>query len=230
MNTRQTVIDEVRLIAELNRREKTIQQRHNDAIQAVVNAFRGFDRIEALRQFECCLKWNELDELVKQWAKSLSNTSLVTYVCDGWFLQDLIRDLTPGADEEITHVTGARVGSVRVLSRLCRLTVQNKTPVFAKATARSCADTEIEILEHGNMLHAMAHSHPGEGAVATHPSSIDVNYLGRIQRVGSDAIGIIITRDGWVRFYSVVKPFRVVVMGSGVTQVEEHVFHIALSD
>jgi len=230
MNAHRTTIETVTLVAELNRREKAIQQQHGEAIQAMTNAFRGFDRTEAERRFGLCLMWNELHELVSQCVKSLTDPSLITYVCDGWFLQDLIRHLTPGTDEEITHITGARIGPVRVLSRICRLTAQTKTPVFAKGTAKSCANAEIEILEHGNVLHAMAHSHPGQGAVATHPSSIDVNYMGRIQRVGADAIGIIITRDGWVRFYSVVKPFRVFVMGSGVTQVEEHVLHIALSD
>ena len=73
----------------------------------------------------------------------------------------------------------------------------------------------------------MAHSHPGRGAAATHESSIDVNYLGGIQRGGTDVIGIIVTRDGFVRFFSVEKPFQVLVQGSGVTQIEEHVFQIA---
>jgi hypothetical protein len=108
------------------------------------------------------------------------------------------------------------------------LHTDKKSPVYAKGTAKSCADAEIEILEHGNSLHAMAHSHPGRGPSATCPSGIDINYLGRIQSIGSEAIGVIITRDGFVRFFTVTKPFRVLVTGTGITQLEEYVYQVSL--
>jgi len=216
----------VSLIAEFQRRNYTIQEQQGAIWQAMQEALKRWDRDTAQRLFEVSLRWNELHELVADWRDSLTEPGLNTYVIDAWFAQDLIRHLTPGKDEEITHVTGPRVGSVRVLSRLCQMKTETKTTVYARATAQSCADTEIEILEHGNLLHAMAHSHPGKGAAATQPSSIDMNYLGKIQRAGSEAIGIIVTRDGWLRFFSVVKPFRVFVMGVGAVQTEEYVFHI----
>jgi hypothetical protein len=52
------------------------------------------------------------------------------------------------------------------------------------------------------------------------------NYLGRIQRAGADVIGIIVTRDKFVRFFTVEKPFQVWVQGNGVSQIEENVFRI----
>jgi hypothetical protein len=55
-----------------------------------------------------------------------------------------------------------------------------------------------------------------------------VNYLGKIQRAGADVVGIIVTRDSFVRFFTVEKPFQVLVLGNGVTQVEEYVFQITL--
>ncbi|MGZ5527446.1 MAG: hypothetical protein ACXWJB_02130, partial [Limisphaerales bacterium] len=85
-----------------------------------------------------------------------------------------------------------------------------------------------EILDKGNRLHVMAHSHPGRGVGATHESSIDVNYLGKIQRAGADVVGIIVTRDGFVRFFTVTKPFQVWIQGSGVTQVDDYVYKIEL--
>lgn len=101
---------------------------------------------------------------------------------------------------------------------------------YARATARSCTETLADIVEKGNTLHVMAHSHPGLGAAATHESSIDINYLGNIQRAGADVVGIIVTRDGFVRFFTVVKPFEVWVQGNGAIQVEEDVFQITLQD
>jgi hypothetical protein len=230
MSGSQKISEVVGLIAEIDRRQKSTQEEQAAIMQAMQDALKKWDRDRAQQLFNLYLRWNELHELASRWADSLAQPSVNTYVMDAWFAQDLIHELTPGPDEEITHVTGARVGPVRILSRICRLTAQTKTVVFARATAKSCADTEIEILEHGNMLHAMAHSHPGRGAGATQPSGIDINYLGGIQRVGSEAIGIIVTRDGWVRFFSVIKPFRVFVMGAGVTQTEENVYHVTLPD
>jgi hypothetical protein len=230
MNGSQKIGELVGLIAEIQRRRDAIQLQQAAIMQEMQDALRRWDREDAQQLFSLYLRWNELHELAAQWCDSLARPQLNTYVVDGWFLEDLIHHLTPGPDEEIAHVTGARVGAVRMLSRICQLTTESKTMVYARGTARSCADTEIEILEHGNLLHAMAHSHPGGGADATHPSSIDINYLGTIQRVGSEAIGIIVTRDGWVRFFTVTKPFRVFVMGAGVTQTEEYVFHVTLSD
>ena len=230
MSGSQKISESVGLVAEVQRRHDDIQLQQAAVMQEMQDALKRWDRPAAQQLFNLYLRWNELHELASQWRDSLARPQLNTYVVDGWFLEDLIHHLTPGPDEEVAHVTGARVGAVRMLSRICQLTTESKTMVYARATAKSCADAEIEILEHGNLLHAMAHSHPGQGAAATHPSSIDINYLGNIQRVGSEAIGIIVTRDGWVRFFSVIKPFRAFVMGAGITQTEEHVFHVTLSD
>src|SRR5690242_2669216 len=134
------------------------------------------------------------------------NAIPLTYVAESWFLQDLVRHLTPGPDEEMAYVTGPALGKLRILSRICGITPAQQSPVYALGKARSCADALIEMLDKGSPLHSMAHSHPGVGPQATFPSSIDVRYLGGIQRASAEAVGIIVTRDGCVRFFSVCKP------------------------
>jgi len=230
MNDSQILGEVVRLIANVQQHCDTIEKQQSAIWKAMQEALKHWDRTTAQRLFELSLHWNELHEMAADWRDSLTEPGLNTYVVDTWFIQDLIRHLTPGRDEEITHVTGPRVGPARVLSRICQIRAETKSLVYARASAQSCADTEIEILEHGNLVHAMAHSHPGSGAGATHPSSIDTNYLGTIQRIGAEAIGIIVTRDGWVRFFTVTKPFRIFVMGDGFVQKEEYVFHVTPTD
>ena len=115
------------------------------------------------------------------------------------------------------------------MSRICAVEPQRQSPVYAKGKAQSCSDVLIEILERGQRLYAVAHSHPGSGPEATHESSTDVKYLGRIQRAGADAIGVIVTRDGYVRFFSVEKPFEVEIQGKGITHVSEDVVRVALA-
>lgn len=106
--------------------------------------------------------------------------------------------------------------------------MEQQSLVYAKANAQSCSDVLIDLFERGYKLQIMAHSHPGRGPEATCPSSIDINYLGKIQEAGSDAVGLIVTRDGYVRFFSVYTEYEVSIKGKGVKYVEENVFKIPL--
>lgn len=228
MNTNQSPINVTELVAELAIRKNVIDEHYMASSKAMLDALNRYEWQKARSQFDLCLEWNQLRKLALNWTTSLGNQKQPALAVDAWFLRDLIRYLTPGRDEEIAHVTGVRMGNVRVLSRICSIKADKKSPIGVEANAKSCADTEIEILQNGNRLHAMAHSHPGNGIGATRPSSIDINYLGTIQQVGSEAIGIIVTRDGYVGFFTVSKPFRVIVVGNGVKQEEEYVFRVSL--
>ena len=126
-----------------------------------------------------------------------------TYVADTRFLRDLIQCLTPGPDEEIAYVTGVKLGTLRVLSRIVPLGLAQQSPVYALSDRASTADALLSMLHDGNILHVMSHSHPGGGPSATFPSSIDLNYLRRVQRSGAQVIGLIVTRDGCVRAFSI---------------------------
>jgi hypothetical protein len=217
------------MAVELAVRESAVKKRQEESVQATLNALKQWRRDKAREFFELSLAWNQLSEFMDDWKRSLSNGRL-NYVVDTWFLQDLIWHLTPNQDEEITYVTGVSFGRMKILSRVCGVTLEKQSAIYARATSKSCTETLATILDKGNTLHVMAHSHPGRGAGATRESSIDVNYLGRIQRAGADVVGIIVTRDGFVRFFTVDKPFRVWVQGNGATQIEEDVFQIALPE
>jgi len=222
------ITDLVKLAAELATRESLVKRREMELLQSTLGALKQWQRDRAGQLFEISLAWNQIHEFVNAWRTSLTTKGGLIYVVDSWFLQDLIRCLTPRQDEEIAYVTGINLGRVKFLSRICSVTLEQQSVVYARATARSCADTLADLLDHGMQLLAMGHSHPGGGAAATHESSIDVNYLGRIQKAGADVIGLIVTRDGFVRFFTVEKLFQVLVLGNGANQVEEYVFQIAL--
>lgn len=150
-----------------------------------------------------------------------------TFVLESFFLRQLITALTPGADEEMNFLTGPKIGPIRIVSRLAApVALNQQSPVFVRASARSVADVLIPIIEQGAELHICAHSHPGGGAGATTPSGTDIECLGRLQKNGSPAIGCIVTRDGYVRFFSVSTIFHVLVLGTGVREVSNNVFHL----
>lgn len=151
-----------------------------------------------------------------------------TFVIESFFVRELITILTRGLNEEMHFLTGPKIGPIRIVSRWARPpSLDEQSPVFVRATAKSVADVLIPIIEQGAELHICAHSHPGGGLGATTPSGTDIECLGKLQRSGSQAIGCIVTRDGHVRFFSVSTNFHAMVLGSGVKEITKNVFHIA---
>lgn len=185
-----------------------------------------FEHSSANETYELIKEWNHLHKILRSSIGITADPGALMIVVEAWFLRDLIRYLTPRMDEEVVYVTGPEHDGMRTLSRMCTFALDRQSPVYARGNAKACSDALIEMSQNGNTLGGIAHSHPGSGAGATHPSPIDTNHLGKLQQTGSRAIGIIVTRDGHVRFFTVNKPFRVTVLGEGVKYVEENVYQI----
>ncbi len=184
---------------------------------------------EALICTEQLQQWGVVSEAVQAWTDQQDGAHPCYHV-DAWFLRDLIRYLTPGPDEVITYVTGNRLTPRdRVLHRWCPVRHARQSSARAIADRQSCSDVLIEIEQRGLLLEAMAHSHPGRGAAATTPSEIDFNYIRAMEAAGAQVLGIIVTRDGYVRFYTLNQPFTVEMHGNGVTYVDESICRIDLA-
>lgn len=153
------------------------------------------------------------------------------FVAEAVFMRELTAVLTTDANEQMYFLTGPKLGPIRTISRWARhAALEKQSPVFVRASARSVASVLIPIIEQGAELHVIAHSHPGSGAGATTPSSTDIECLGKLQRSGSQAIGCIVTRDHFIRFFSVERNFHVLVLGTGVIEVSKNVFRITTED
>lgn len=158
----------------------------------------------------------------------ITSPSSNTFVFETFFLRKLIAALTIDKNEQLYFLTGPKVGSTRIVCRWAEcFPLAKQSTVSAAASARSVADALIPIIEQGSELHVVAHSHPGRGAGATYPSHIDINCASQLEKSGSPAIGCIVTRDGYIRFFSASTRFEVKVVGAGFTQVERVVFYVA---
>src|SRR5690349_8023452 len=59
-----------------------------------------------------------------------------TFVMESFFAIDLIRSLTPGANEEMHFLTGPKLGPIRIVSRRATAPQLDKqSPVFVRASA-----------------------------------------------------------------------------------------------
>jgi len=219
-------LNSLRLKVLLSRQLLNVTESEKRVKQKVLSALDGCKRGIAEQYFPILLEWNDLRKATAMAIDRVSNVSLLTYVVDSWFLQDLLDILTPDSNEVPVYITGPEVGGIKILSRICRFTLDHRSVIRAQGNPRACSDALIDINDHGNALHAMAHSHPGAGAEATHESGIDTKYLGNIQKAGADTIGLILTRDGHVRFFSVHREFQVFVRGKGINHVQKNVYKL----
>lgn len=206
-----------------------VREKEENLNQAMLDAFKNCRREQAKEYFELALKYNELYEISEHAKNFTSQKRNVTFLLDYWFLQDLIRYLTPKADEVVVYVTGNDSGNLRMPHRICPVAMEKQSVVYARGSARSCADVLIDLHERNYRLQLVAHSHPGSGPGATSPSGIDINYLAKIQNAGSDAVGLIVTRDGYLRFFTVYAEFEVSIKGKEVQYVGDNVFKIPLA-
>ncbi len=163
---------------------------------------------------------------------NLNTGGIPIFLTDAWFLRDCIKHHTPLEDEVGSYLTGQRIDNIHLLSRICLVEAQLQSPVRFIGTNKSSASRLIEILDNGNRLQATFHSHPGSGPSATAPSSIDRRYMGNLQKRGAAVLGLICTRDGYIRAYSPLMRFVFLVQGNGVDSVpgEDHVIKVTLED
>jgi len=150
-----------------------------------------------------------------------------TYLVAASFLRDAFRTLTKTHDEALVYATGPEDGKrLFALTRLVTFELAKSSAAYASPDPASQSDALAQLDADGERLLATIHSHPGSGARATTPSCVDLATQETLERYGYPTIGVVCSRDGYVRFYVVNRPFRVFVSGAGVERVEERLYRL----
>jgi hypothetical protein len=149
------------------------------------------------------------------------------YLASASFLKTTFESLTVTPDEHLVYATGPEDGKQAfALTRLVTFELAEQSPVCAKPEPMSQLNALMELDRSGERLLAVLHSHPGNGEDATNASSDDLTTQEGLEKMGYPAIGAIFSRDGFVRFFSVNRPFRVAVSGTGVEKVGDRVYRV----
>jgi proteasome lid subunit RPN8/RPN11 len=149
------------------------------------------------------------------------------YLVSSSFLREASDFLTETEDERLVYATGPEDGTrLFALTRLVMFELAEVSVVGAAPEPASQLQALAELEENGERILATLHSHPGKGAGATTPSSTDLSTQEGLEKLGYPAIGVVFSRNGFIRFYSRDLPFRVVVSGTGIEPVEEHLFRL----
>ena len=151
-----------------------------------------------------------------------NKTAIPTYLLSTLTILEACGVLTKTADEDLRFATGVVVAPMKyAVTRLLQFELKRKSAVAAEGEQQAVNRLLIGLHNHDHKLFMTWHSHPGSGANSTTPSSIDMDFHRRLEVGNYPVIGGIVNRQGYVRFFSYKRPFRVSIYGKGMEVVDE---------
>lgn len=149
-------------------------------------------------------------------------TTIPTYLLSPLTIQEACEVLTKTADEDLRFATGLVVAPMKyAVTRLLQFELKRKSAIAAEGDQQAVTRLLIWLHNHDHKLFMTWHSHPGSGANSTTPSPIDMDFHRRLEVGNYPVIGGIVNRQGYVRFFSYKRPFRVSIYGKGMEVVDE---------
>jgi hypothetical protein len=148
------------------------------------------------------------------------------YAVSSLFLTDCFSKLTADRNEQFFFITGSEVEGVMVLDQCAEFAHQRRTPMGVVADMPSTHGVLIKLEQFRHRLLAHFHSHPGNGAEATHPSGTDENFQKRLESAGHVAVMAIFSRDGFIRFVRMDQNLELEIFGEGVEKHAQNVYRL----
>lgn len=172
-----------------------------------------------------------------------SNDRPTRFIIDSLFLESSYRYLCLRGESHSTtrleafhFVAGVRaMPSVYVFGHVVPVTFELQTSTRVRVSGRSSI-TAFERLDRVGMpVVGHAHTHPGRGPQATHPSITDRRFQDDLERGGHIAVGAIFAagtaNEAFVRFFAGgKKPFEIEMHGANIEEIESHVYRLRLAD
>ncbi len=136
--------------------------------------------------------------------------------------------------ERMMLLGGSQADALTRVSSSWEVTGLNRSVVHVNASSALLARTLLDFEASGVRLVAWLHSHPGRGAMATHPSETDWRQDADFRRdFGNLVVGFIATEDGCIRAWGralAEGAIKLTFQGSSVEFIpgEAHVYHLAV--
>jgi proteasome lid subunit RPN8/RPN11 len=166
-------------------------------------------------------------------AKGVTRTSPPNIIIPTDLLMSAWRQLFPA--ERMVVFGGRADGDDVLVTSYVDVTEPNPSAVHVRACPQKLAQALIDFERTSAHLSLWMHSHPGEGARATHPSRIDRDQEESLRHHYSQRlVSLIAVRDGYVRVWGQAPAQGVVAVrfnGSGLETdpEEQHVYRLALA-
>lgn len=148
--------------------------------------------------------------------------TVATYMMSSLTIQEACAILTKTDDEDLRFATGLAIAPMEyAITRFLGFELKRKSAVFAEGEQEAVARLMIGLHHADHKLFMTWHSHPGSGAESTQPSPVDLDFHTRLESGNYPVIGGIVNRQGYVRFFSHKRPFKISIYGKGVEVIDE---------
>ena len=167
----------------------------------------------------------------REWMNELTSDSekgvcCHKYITSSLFLHRCYSYLKRFHTEAVHFVTGPQVNATYVLDTLLAFKMSKRSWGMALGDVRDTHHLLQGLDTYGQALTGYFHTHPGRGPSATHPSGTDLAMQKKLEQAGYPAIGAVFARDGFVRFFSLNRRFRIEVWGLRIDQEGECVYRL----
>lgn len=170
-----------------------------------------------------------LDEIAAE-LQAKHRASVPRFVVSSYFLHECFKKLTADHSEQFSFITGVELDGTLVLNQLLELEHDKRNVLGVTANSGFTHRLLITLERFKHRLLAHFHSHPGNGADATHPSGTDERFQKRLEQAGHLAVAAIFSRDGFIRFFRMDDKFEIEVFGEGVQKHEHNIFQLTNLD
>lgn len=171
-----------------------------------------------------------LDSLTRIENEKPAQTSGHRYVVSSMFLHECFKDLTADRDEQFFFITGSEVEGKFVLDQKAEFEHTKRSMIGVTGNMSATHRLLIRLEQFGHRLLAHFHSHPGNGAEATHPSGTDERFQKRLEDAGYPTVAAIFSRDGYVRFLRLDENLRIEIHGTGVEYLGKNIYRLTNLD
>lgn len=201
-------------------------------LKKLEGAFRAGDKGDVETAYERAREVLTARTALRRAPQLVEEEKTPVYLTEYRFLKDAFQFLTQTDEEGFCLATGPELnGRLFALTRRLEPKLERQSAAGAEPEFGSLSETLTRLdNDQGGRLTAYFHSHPGKGAGSTRPSGVDRSTQERFEGGGYPAIGAIFSRDGYVRFFSCRRQFRVKVSGTGGEEVEDRVFKLSESE
>ena len=203
----------------LEEKRTTLVDRRENLIARFGEAARGRKGTTRLkREIQRVNEFLESLDRIEAETTARPDAGLRRYAVSSLFLHESFKKLTADRDEQFFFVTGSEIEGVLVLDQWAEFAHQKRTMMGVTGDTRSTHGLLIKLERFKHRLLAHFHSHPGNGADATHPSGTDENFQKRLESAGHVAVMAIFSRDGFVRFVRLDNNLEIEIYGEGAEQ------------
>jgi hypothetical protein len=128
-------------------------------------------------------------------------------------------------DEKFVYCTGVieKTANIYVPTEVLAPKMAERSPVHAIGDQRSINDLLCSLGDTGHTILLKCQRHPGSGLSAINPSNVDLSTH-RDLEVCYPVIGAIFVRDGYFRFFSHTRKYKVDIYGRGVRRIDDRTF------